>query len=145
MNFFDIDIGNYFLILFQLTTCKKLQFLLFQSATCSHHISEGRFFSRLVRLLFIVGQMKSEAIVLVLEGVYVTIGHPAFCLFLYLTGVHFRGELQHGGDVVSKKSSVDQSEREKQVVSYCQMYYMLGIASKISWVILNIIVFYNSG
>ena len=28
-----------------------------------------------------------------------TIGNPAFCLFLYLTGVHFRGELQHGGDV----------------------------------------------
>ena len=27
------------------------------------------------------------------------IGNPAFCLFLYLTGVHFRGELQHGGDV----------------------------------------------
>ena len=27
------------------------------------------------------------------EGVYVTIGNPAFYLFLYLTGVHFRGEL----------------------------------------------------
>ena len=27
------------------------------------------------------------------------IGNPAFCLFLYLTGVHFRDELQHGGDV----------------------------------------------
>ena len=27
------------------------------------------------------------------------IGNPAFCLFLYLTGVHFRGELQHDGDV----------------------------------------------
>ena len=34
-----------------------------------------------------------------LEGVYVTIGNPAFCLFLYLNGVHFRGELQNGGDV----------------------------------------------
>ena len=33
------------------------------------------------------------------EGVYVTIGKPAFRLFLYLTGVHFRGELQQGGDV----------------------------------------------
>ena len=33
------------------------------------------------------------------EDVYVTIGHPAFCLFLYLTGIHFWGELQHGGDV----------------------------------------------
>ena len=29
---------------------------------------------------------------------YVTIGNPAFCLFLYLIGVHFRGELHHGGD-----------------------------------------------
>ena len=27
------------------------------------------------------------------EGLYVTIGNQAFCLFLYLTGVHFRGEL----------------------------------------------------
>ena len=35
----------------------------------------------------------------IIEGVYVTTGNPAFCLFLYLTGVHFRGELQHGGDV----------------------------------------------
>ena len=24
-----------------------------------------------------------------------TFGNPAFCLALYLTGVHFRGELQH--------------------------------------------------
>ena len=29
--------------------------------------------------------------------------HPAFCLFLYLTGAHFRGELQHGGDVSQQK------------------------------------------
>ena len=28
-----------------------------------------------------------------------TIGDAAFCLALYLTGVHFRGELQHGGYV----------------------------------------------
>ena len=32
-----------------------------------------------------------------------TIGNPAFCLFLYLAGVHFRGELQHGGDVSQQK------------------------------------------
>ena len=37
--------------------------------------------------------------ILLKEGVYVTIVHTAFCLFLYLTGVHFRGELQHGGGV----------------------------------------------
>ena len=29
------------------------------------------------------------------EVVYVTIGNPAFCLPLYLTGIHFRGNLQH--------------------------------------------------
>ena len=28
-----------------------------------------------------------------------TTRNSAFCFFLYLTGVHFRGELQHGGDV----------------------------------------------
>ena len=32
-----------------------------------------------------------------------TIGNPAFCLFLYFTSVHFRGELQHGGDVSQQK------------------------------------------
>ena len=32
-----------------------------------------------------------------------TIENPAFCLFLYLTGVHFRGKLQHGGDVSQQK------------------------------------------
>ena len=36
-------------------------------------------------------------------GVYMTIGKPAFCLFLYLTGGHFRGELQHGGDISQQK------------------------------------------
>ena len=34
---------------------------------------------------------------------YVTTGNPAFCLFLYLTGAHFRGELQHNGDVSELK------------------------------------------
>ena len=37
------------------------------------------------------------------EGVYVKIGNPAFWLFLYLTDVHFRRELQHGGDVSQQK------------------------------------------
>ena len=32
-----------------------------------------------------------------------TIGNPAFFLSLYLIGVHFRGELQHGGDVSQQK------------------------------------------
>ena len=33
------------------------------------------------------------------EVAFVTIGNPAFCLFWYLIGVHFWGELQHVGDV----------------------------------------------
>ena len=41
---------------------------------------------------------------LIHEVVYVTIGNPAFCLFLYLTGVHFWGELQHVGDVSEQKT-----------------------------------------
>ena len=32
-----------------------------------------------------------------------TIGNPAFCLGLYLTGVHFRVDLQHVGDVSEQK------------------------------------------
>ena len=32
------------------------------------------------------------------------IGNPAFCLFLYWTGVHFQGELQHVGDGSEQKT-----------------------------------------
>ena len=32
-----------------------------------------------------------------------TIGRPAFCLLLYLTEVHFQGELQHVGYVSEQK------------------------------------------
>ena len=32
-----------------------------------------------------------------------TIGSPAFCLAIYLTGVHFRGELQYVGGVSNEK------------------------------------------
>ena len=37
------------------------------------------------------------------DVVYVRIGNPAFCLALYLTGVHFRGELQYVGHVGEQK------------------------------------------
>ena len=47
------------------------------------------------------------------EVVNVIIGNPAFCLDLYLTGVHFRSELQHVGHVGEQKITVDQSELEK--------------------------------
>ena len=42
-----------------------------------------------------------------------TIGDPAFCLALYLTGVHFRGELQHvrhGGEQKIKCSPIRNQE-----------------------------------
>ena len=41
-----------------------------------------------------------------MQVVYVRIGNPAFCLFLYLTGVHFQGELQQVGDVIEQKIKV---------------------------------------
>ena len=37
------------------------------------------------------------------EVVFMTIGNPAFFLALCLTGVHFRGELQHVGHVGEQK------------------------------------------
>ena len=33
------------------------------------------------------------------QGVQMTNGNPAFYIFLYLTGILFRGKLQHGSDV----------------------------------------------
>ena len=38
------------------------------------------------------------------EVMYVIIGNPAFCLALHLAGVHFRGELQHVGNVSEQKT-----------------------------------------
>ena len=62
-------------------------------------------------------EFKSEIIKITIEitrGCLCDNWKPSFlCLFLYLTGIHFPGELQHGGDVLSEKSSVDQSEFEK--------------------------------
>ena len=52
-----------------------------------------------------------------MEVAYVTIGNAAFYLSLYVTGVHFRDELQHLVLWVSKKLSVDQSELD----SWCQI------------------------
>ena len=37
------------------------------------------------------------------EVVCVTVGNPAFCLAIYLTYVHFRGELQHVGHMDEEK------------------------------------------
>ena len=51
------------------------------------------------------------------EGVYVTNGNPDFCLFLYLTGIHFRGELKHVGDASQLKIKCFLRTREKGGVS----------------------------
>ena len=40
---------------------------------------------------------------IITEAVFAAIGNPAFCLYLYLTGVHFRGDLQHVLTPVNKK------------------------------------------
>ena len=66
--FVGIGIVSYFPILFKLTTCKKLQFLLFQSVTCPHHTSDVHFFLFFFRLLFIDDQMKSEVLPLKYSG-----------------------------------------------------------------------------
>ena len=46
--------------------------------------------------------------------VSVTIGNPVFCRASYLTGVHFRGELQHVGDVSEQKFKC-QSIRTREI------------------------------
>ena len=54
-----------------------------------------------------------------------TIGNPAFCFFLYLTGVHFRGELQHGGYVSQPKIKCRPSRtREIGGVSMSDVLYV---------------------
>ena len=47
-----------------------------------------------------------------------TIGNAAFYLSLYLTSIHFQGELQTGGHVGGQKSNADQSELDKR---WCQI------------------------
>ena len=54
------------------------------------------------------------------DVVYVKIGCPAFCLALYLTGVHFRDELRH-------ELSDNQSEFEIYLVPDCRTTYIISI------------------
>ena len=55
-----------------------------------------------------------------------TIGNPVPCLFFYLTGVHFRGELQHVRDVSEQKDQVlvNQNSRNRwsQIVRRTMSY-----------------------
>ena len=46
-----------------------------------------------------------------------TNGNPDFCLFLYLTGIHFQGELKHVGDASQLKIKCFLRTREKGGVS----------------------------
>ena len=55
------------------------------------------------------------------EVVYVSIGNPASCLALYLTGIYLRGELHHVGDVSEPKIKCP---LEKSMVSDCKTNYM---------------------
>ena len=70
-----------------------------------------------------------------LEHVCVTIVHPAFCVFLYLTGVHFRGKLQHSGDAtqqkISKKSvSTNQNSENRWFLTVRHTICLLNILLK---------------
>ena len=54
-----------------------------------------------------------------------TTGNPAFCLFLYLTGVHFRSKLQHIGDVSEQKIKCSIRSEDIGGVPDCKKDYML--------------------
>ena len=53
-------------------------------------------------------------------GVYGKIGNPAYCLALYLTGVHFQGKLQHVGDVSKQKIKCGPT-RTRESDTQCQI------------------------
>ena len=58
-----------------------------------------------------------------------TIVHSAFYLFLCLTGVHFRRELQHGGDVSQQKIKCRPIRaREIGGVSLSDVLYVIKLA-----------------
>ena len=50
----------------------------------------------------------------------VSIGNPGFCLALYLTDLHFRGELQHVSDA-SKQKVKCESIRAREIGEKCQI------------------------
>ena len=60
----------------------------------------------------------------ILEGVYVAIENPTFCLFLYLTDLHFRGALQHVGDASEWKINFSIRTREIDGVSLPDVLYV---------------------
>ena len=69
------------------------------------------------------------------EVVYVTIGNPAFCLALYLTGVHFRGKLQHvvhGGEQKIKCSPI-----RNQEIAAVRLQEELCVTEHLRWLLLK--------
>ena len=73
-----------------------------QSIDCNPMIGKQNW-TRFYVGMFIITSLICLKIVKYIGVVYVTIGNPAFCLALYLTGVHFRGKLQKVGDVNEQK------------------------------------------
>ena len=62
------------------------------------------------------------------------IGNPAFCHCIYLTDVHFWGELQHGGDVSQQKIKCRPIRtREIGVASLSDVLYVFGTCF---WIVL---------
>ena len=86
--------------------------------------SNKEFFEQIFIMNFITNRKKKGKNCILRGVVFVTIWYPTFCLAFYLTGVLFRDESQHVGQVVSK--SVEQSKLEKQLVSDCKTNYMLN-------------------
>ena len=73
--------------------------------------------------LFFENRSKKN-ITFVKEVVDMTIRNPAFCLLLYLTGVHFRGELLYVGDVSQQKIKCRPIRtREIRGVSFSDVLY----------------------
>ena len=85
------------------------------------------------------------------ENVYVIIGNQGFCLALYLTDVHFRGELQHVGYGGEQKNQVLTNQNSRN--SWCQIVRELYVTEHLRWLLLkkdgcrrrdiNIGIFYN--
>ena len=63
--------------------CRKLSQKIAALSRLSSHLHNSE------KNLILNSIIKSQFSYCPLEGVHVTIVHPAFCLFLYLTGIHF--------------------------------------------------------
>ena len=69
------------------------------------------------------------------EDVYVAVGNPALCLTLYLTGVHFRGELQHVGHGDEQK--IKYSPIRTQEIAGVRLQEELYVTEHLWWLLLK--------